>query len=75
MKVLIYNGQNDVVVNNAGVMKYLNSLRWQGINSWKRTLKKVWTLRGEVAGWVKVSDNLWYVHVNGAGHMVPTDKP
>jgi carboxypeptidase C (cathepsin A) len=26
--VLIYNGQNDVVVNTAGVLQYLNTLRW-----------------------------------------------
>lgn len=37
--VLIYNGQNDVVVNNAGVLQYLNSLNWEGIGSWKRTPK------------------------------------
>ena len=28
IKVLIYNGQNDVVVNTAGVLQYLNSLNW-----------------------------------------------
>lgn len=27
-KVLIYNGQNDVVVNTPGVLLYLNSLFW-----------------------------------------------
>jgi len=26
-------------------------------------------------GWAKVSDNLWFVLVNHAGHMVPTDQP
>jgi carboxypeptidase C (cathepsin A) len=31
IKVLIYNGQNDVVVNNPGVMQYLNRLNWEGI--------------------------------------------
>lgn len=75
LRVLIYNGQNDVVVNNAGVLQYLNSLTWTGIKKWKGTRKSVWTLYGNVLGWAKVSGNLWYVHVNGAGHMVPTDKP
>lgn len=28
VKVLIYNGQDDVVVNTAGVLQYLNSLTW-----------------------------------------------
>lgn len=31
VKVLIYNGQNDVVVNTPGVLMYLNSLFWEGI--------------------------------------------
>lgn len=62
-------------MNTAGVMKYLNSLYWVGINKWKRTLKQIYTLRSEVVGWAKVSDNLWYVQINGAGHMVPSDKP
>jgi len=36
IKVLIYNGQNDVVVNTPGVLLYLNSLNWEGIGRWKR---------------------------------------
>lgn len=28
MQVLIYNGQDDFVVNTAGVLQYLNSLNW-----------------------------------------------
>jgi len=28
-----------------------------------------------VVGWSKVAGNLWFVLVNGAGHMVPTDQP
>ena len=42
IKVLIYNGQNDVVVNNAGVLQYLNSLNWPGIcylNLWRCKLR------------------------------------
>ena len=72
--VLIYNGQNDVVVNTAGVLQYLNSLNWEGIQQWKRKEKEIWTIYGEVAGWAKVSGNLWFVLVNGAGHMVPSDQ-
>jgi carboxypeptidase C (cathepsin A) len=28
-----------------------------------------------VQGWAKNYGNLWFVLVNGAGHMVPTDQP
>jgi hypothetical protein len=38
-KVLIYNGQNDVVVNNAGVLQYLNSLNWNGIGPMEKDQK------------------------------------
>ena len=75
VKTLIYNGQNDFVVNTAGVLQYLNSLNWEGISQWKRTPKDIWTIHGEVKGWAKTSGNLWFVLVNGAGHMVPTDQP
>jgi len=75
VKVLIYNGQDDVVVNTAGVLQYLNSLTWEGTPLWKRSPKKIWTIDGEVKGWAKTYGNLWFVLVNGAGHMVPSDKP
>jgi len=75
MKVLLYNGQDDFVCNTAGVLQYVNSLNWVGIDGWKRTKKQVWTIDGEVKGWAKVSGNLWFALVNGAGHLVPTDQP
>lgn len=28
IRVIVYNGQNDYVVNTAGVLQYLNSLNW-----------------------------------------------
>lgn len=75
VKVLLYNGQNDVVVNTPGVLQMINSLRWENLNQWKRAEKKVWSVGGEVVGWSKVAGNLWFVLVNGAGHMVPADQP
>lgn len=37
IRVLIYNGQNDFIVNSAGVMEYLNLLQWDKINKWKKS--------------------------------------
>lgn len=28
IRTLIYNGQNDFIVNTAGVLNYLNTLQW-----------------------------------------------
>jgi carboxypeptidase C (cathepsin A) len=74
-RILIYNGQDDFVVNTAGVLNYLNDLNWVNIPNWKRSRKQVWTIHGAVAGWAKVYQNLWFVLVNKAGHMVPSDQP
>jgi len=35
----------------------------------------VWTVNNKVQGWAKTYGNLWFVLVNKAGHMVPTDNP
>ncbi len=75
IRVLIYNGQNDFVVNTPGVLNYLNGLNWVNTPQWKRTRKEIWTIHGQVSGWAKVYGNLWFVLVNQAGHMVPTDQP
>ena len=75
IKVLIYNGQEDYVVNTAGVLNYINSLRWENIDSWKRARKQVWKINNQISGWAKVAGNLWFVLVNKAGHLVPTDNP
>lgn len=44
VRVLIYNGQNDVVVNTPGVLHYLSSIDWVHIDEWKRTKKQIFTL-------------------------------
>ena len=72
---MIYNGQDDYVVNTPGVLQYLNGLSWPNIASWKRASKNLWTIYGEIRGWTKISGNLWFVLVNGAGHLVPSDQP
>lgn len=73
--MLIYNGQQDVVVNTPGVLQFLNSLPWSGATKWKKTAKQIWTYNGETRGWVKNQGNLWFVLLNGAGHYAPTDQP
>lgn len=75
IRVLVYNGQDDFVVNTPGVLSYLNGLNWQYTSNWKRSKKNIWTVQGVMKGWTKVYNNLWFALVNHAGHMVPTDQP
>lgn len=74
-RVLVYNGQDDFVVNTPGVLAYLNSLNWENTVWWKRSRKQIWTIHGQPKGWVKTYRNLWFALVNHAGHMVPSDQP
>jgi vitellogenic carboxypeptidase-like protein len=46
IRVLIYNGQDDFVVNTPGVLAYINGINWEGIPQWKRTTKQIWTIHG-----------------------------
>lgn len=39
IRVLIYNGQDDFVVNTPGVLAYLNGINWEGIPQWQRKTK------------------------------------
>lgn len=73
--MLIYNGQNDVVVNTPGVLHYLSSIDWEHIQNWKKAKKQIYKISEQNVGWAKVYNNLWFVLINGAGHLVPIDKP
>lgn len=76
IRTLIYNGQNDMIVNTVGVLAYLNSLNWQYVGDWKKKEKKMWSEFGSSNyGWYKVHRNLAFVQIRNAGHLVPSDQP
>jgi carboxypeptidase C (cathepsin A) len=35
VRTLIYNGQNDFIVNTAGVLNYMNTLEWTNAKQWR----------------------------------------
>jgi len=43
VKTLIYNGQNDFIVNTPGVLAYLNALEWDGAKQWRSSSKRIWS--------------------------------
>lgn len=75
LRVLIYNGQNDYIVNTAGVLNYLNSINSPWLSGWKSSKKNVWRVHSEIKGWAKVYRDLWFVVVNNAGHKISSDQP
>ncbi|KAJ8605441.1 hypothetical protein CTAYLR_003325 [Chrysophaeum taylorii] len=78
LRVLIYSGQNDVILGPALTEHALRNLEWSGQRAYRRAAKHVWETPAQddpVSGYVKVAGPLTYVVVRGAGHMVPTDQP
>lgn len=74
-KVLLYNGQLDIIVAYPLTENYLMNLNWTGAKEYKSAKRKIWRVDGEIAGFSKTVGNLTEVMVRNAGHMVPTDQP
>jgi carboxypeptidase C (cathepsin A) len=75
IKTLIYNGQNDFIVNTAGVLTYMNTLKWQHAKEWRAAKKTMWKDYDDITnlGWTKNYANLYFTLIRNAGHLVPSD--
>lgn len=82
--VLFYQGNLDIACNTAGNLKWAESMLWRGQPAFVAHPKTAWKFEGEEVGWykeVKVrtagggQTTFALSTVNGAGHMVPYDKP
>ncbi|XP_015991447.1 probable serine carboxypeptidase CPVL [Rousettus aegyptiacus] len=77
-KVLIYNGQLDIIVAAPLTERSLMSMNWKGSQRYKKAKKKVWKIfksDDEVAGYVRQVDDFHQVIVRGGGHILPYDQP
>lgn len=73
--VLVYNGQLDIIVAYPLTINYLRNLQFSGADEYKKAARHIWTVDGDIAGYVKQAGNLTEVLVRNAGHMVPGDQP
>lgn len=80
-KVLIYNGQLDIIVAYPLTVNFLKNLNWCGSPDYKTAQRNIWRVNGQIAGYSKTvappkcSGSLTEVLVRDAGHMVPQDQP
>ncbi|KAG8775314.1 hypothetical protein FRC12_001556 [Ceratobasidium sp. 428] len=75
VKVLIYVGTYDYICNWVGNQKWIQSLDWTGSGAYTAEKDREWTVDGKTAGITRSAHGLTFATVNGAGHMVPYDKP
>ncbi|KAL3269773.1 hypothetical protein HHI36_008833 [Cryptolaemus montrouzieri] len=74
-RVLIYNGQLDIIVAYPLTENYLKNLQFNGADEYKTAQRYKWYVGTDLAGYVKQAGNLTEIMVRDAGHMVPHDQP
>lgn len=75
LPILIYNGQDDLIVQNAGTMKWVDKIYYAEAAEFRKKLFEPWTLNGKIVGTKKSAGLLELRIVFNAGHLVPMDRP
>uniref|UniRef100_A0A6B2L4B6 Carboxypeptidase n=1 Tax=Arcella intermedia TaxID=1963864 RepID=A0A6B2L4B6_9EUKA len=77
-KVLVYNGQFDIILAGPRARVLCDYLVWDGQQGYQQSKKVIWKVEPTdttPAGYVHNYQNLWRAIVRAAGHMVPADQP
>eukprot|EP00048_Salpingoeca_helianthica_P014045 m.213951 g.213951 ORF g.213951 m.213951 type:complete len:453 (-) comp15581_c0_seq1:3107-4465(-) len=75
-KVLLYNGQNDIIVGALLTERYLPTIPWQGATGFSSSPRKIWRGGPEgVYGYFQQYQQFTYAIIRNAGHIVPYDQP
>ncbi|KYN23485.1 Retinoid-inducible serine carboxypeptidase [Trachymyrmex cornetzi] len=74
LKVFVYNGQMDLIVDTLGTLHWVEKLKWKDADTWKNSDRKSLVVKSIIEGYFKVQDNFRMYWVNRAGHMVRTYK-
>ncbi|XP_006896197.1 PREDICTED: probable serine carboxypeptidase CPVL [Elephantulus edwardii] len=77
-KVLIYNGQLDIIVAAPLTERFLMTIDWKGAKEYKTVQRRIWRVLkadDEVAGYVRQVGDFHQVIVRGGGHILPYDQP
>lgn len=83
--ILLYQGNLDLACNTAGNLKWASAMPWKGQAAFSAKTLQPWHYDGHKAGsfkevHIQLGDNahktrFTFLTVDGAGHMVPQDKP
>ena len=78
LKVVVYQGQLDMMCDTPGAEMWMKKLNWKGLNDFLAAERKpLYPPSGvkdkNTGAFVKAHDNLEMYYIMKAGHMVPTD--
>jgi len=77
-KVLIYNGQNDVILSAPNCENFIRTIQWSGASDFAAAQKVQWRLNPtdmDPVGYARQAGTFSYVVVRNAGHLLPQDQP
>lgn len=79
VQLLFFNGIHDIVCNHVGNERFLMHLPWKHTEEWTLARRYAWFAKndkpGQVSGYMQEYENLKFLKVMNAGHMVPMDVP
>lgn len=78
VQMLFFNGVQDLICNHVGNERFLEKLPWEHTADWIKAPRYAWKAAHAekgVSGFMKEYDNLKFLKVMDAGHMVPMDQP
>ncbi|KAJ7634047.1 serine carboxypeptidase [Mycena rosella] len=74
LRVTLYNGDADFIVNYQGIEDMLAVMSTKSSAEFKKQTFETYTVAGHAAGMYKTAGNFSYVRISGAGHEVPAYK-
>ena len=75
VNILVYSGDKDFICNWRGGEAWTNAMPWKHQAEFQKAQYTPYTVNGKEAGQYKEVDNLTFLRVYNAGHMVPMDQP
>ncbi|KAF8510885.1 serine carboxypeptidase [Hysterangium stoloniferum] len=75
VKVLLYIGTYDMICNWVGNERFSLAMKWSGQEKFAEQELRDWKIDGKRVGKTRSYGGLSFVTIEGAGHMVPYDKP
>jgi len=74
-KMMIYNGQVDVIVTHPGTEKWIRNMNWKNKDAYTEVDRQIWKVEDKVAGYVREVGTLKRILVRKAGHILSYDQP
>ena len=79
-RILFFNGMRDLMCNHHGNERVLDNLPWSKVEDWTLSKRYAWDPAVDddtiaPVGYIKAYENLGFLVIKDAGHMVPMDLP